>query len=90
MQGLRRDMNRFDLEEKLQQIDSIAEELDLLLYTVGDSPKVATEDELMNMIIGMQAMHRKRYEQLWNCFETLVSNKVITNNNTQVTVQTSD
>lgn len=78
-------MNRFDLEEKLQQIDSIAEELDLLLYTVGDSPNVASEDELMNMIIGMQAMHRKRYEQLWNCFEALVTNKVITSDNTPVT-----
>lgn len=83
-------MNRFDLEEKLQQIDSIAEELDLLLYTVGDSPKVASEDELMNMIIGIQALHRSRYEQLWNCFETLVSNKVISNNNTPVATDSSD
>ncbi|MDC3298540.1 hypothetical protein OAU81_00550 [bacterium] len=74
-------MNRFDLEEKLQQIDNIEAELDLLLYAVGDSPKVSTEDDLMNMIIGMQAMHRKRYEQLWNCFESLVKAKVITSDN---------
>ena len=65
-------MNRFDLEEKIQDIDLIEKELELLLYSVGDSPVVATEDQLMNMIIGMQAMHKKRYEQLWNCFETLI------------------
>ena len=70
-------MNRFDLEEKIQDIDLIEKELELLLYSVGDSPVVSTEDQLMNMIIGMQAMHKKRYEQLWNCFETLIKDGTI-------------
>lgn len=74
-------MNRFDLEEKIQAIDSIEQELQLLLYSIGDSPRQATEDELMNMVIGIQELHKKRYEQLWNCFETLVTNKTITNDN---------
>lgn len=74
-------MNRFDLEEKIQQIDSIEAELELLLYTIGDSPEVATEDQLMNMVIGMTAMHKKRYEQLWNCFEQLIKTGVISSDN---------
>ena len=71
-------MNRFDLEEKIQDIDLIEKELELLLYSIGDSPVVSTEDQLMNMIIGMQAMHKKRYEQLWNCFEALIKDGTIT------------
>ena len=53
-------MNRFDLEEKIQAIDSIEQELQLLLYSIGDSPRQATEDELMNMVIGIQKLHKKR------------------------------
>jgi hypothetical protein len=76
-------MNRFDLEEKIQQIDSIEQELQLLLYSIGDSPTRSSEDELMNMVIGMQQLHKKRYEQLWNCFEDLVKDGTISNNNTE-------
>ena len=76
-------MNRFDLEEKIQQIDSIEQELQLLLYSIGDSPTRSSEDELMNMVIGMQELHKKRYEQLWTCFEDLVKDGTISNKNTK-------
>jgi len=61
-------MNRFDLEENIQAMGAIQEDLEALLYKVGDSPTSPTEDELMNTIIGMIELHKIRYEKLWNCF----------------------
>ena len=62
-------MNRFDLEQNIQAMGRLEEDLETLLYKVGDSPTSPTEDELMNTIIGMIELHKIRYEKLWNCFE---------------------
>ena len=73
------DMNRFDLEEAITNVFTSNEELETLLYRIGDSPVVPSEDELMNMIIGIIELNKVRYEKLWNTFEALVSNGMIDN-----------
>jgi hypothetical protein len=65
-------MNRFDLEENIQAMGAIQEDLEALLYKVGDSPTPPTEDELTNALIGMIELHKIRYEKLWNCFEQTI------------------
>jgi hypothetical protein len=35
------------------------------LYKVGDASTQPTEDELMNMLIGVIDLHKVRYEKMW-------------------------
>ncbi len=73
--------DRFDLEEAITDVFTLNEELETILYRVGDSPVSPTEDELMNMLIGIIELNKVRYEKLWNTFEALITNGVISNKN---------
>ena len=35
------------------------------MYKVGDAPTNYTEDELMNMLIGVIDLQKVRYEKMW-------------------------
>ena len=54
--------NRFDLEEAISDVFTTNEELETLLYRVGDSPVAPTEDEIMNILIGIIELNKVRYE----------------------------
>ena len=71
--------DRFDLEEAITEMFTANEELETLLYRIGDSPVTPTEDEVMNILIGIIALNKVRYEKLWNTFEALIKNGTITN-----------
>ena len=71
--------NRFDLEEAITDVFTSNEELETLLYRIGDSPVTPSEDEVMNILIGIIALNKVRYEKLWNTFEALIKNGTITN-----------
>ena len=75
-------MNRFDLEEAMSNVDQISEDMETIIYAVGDSPKALTEDELLNMLIGVKQLHETRYRKMWSIFEQLISNKTISNETT--------
>lgn len=72
--------NRFDLEQAISDIFTSDEELETLLYRIGDSPVTPSEDEVMNILIGIIALNKVRYEKLWNTFEALLANGVISSN----------
>ena len=76
-------MNRFDLEEALMNLDKVGEDIDTIIYAVGDSPTKYTEDQLLNMLIGIKQLHDTRYEKAWNVFEELVHNKTLSNSNSE-------
>jgi len=76
-------MNRFDLEESITETFTSNEELETLLYRIGDSPVAPSEDELMNMLIGIIELNKVRYEKLWNTFKVLVANGTISNKNVE-------
>ena len=71
--------DRFDLEEAISDVFTSNEELETLLYRIGDSPVTPSEDEVMNILIGIIALNKVRYEKLWNTFEVLIENGTITN-----------
>ena len=70
-------MDRFELEERINDVGGLTEELETILYKVGDSPTNPTEDELMNMLIGVIELCNVRKERLFLAFETLVKEKKI-------------
>ena len=73
--------DRFDLEEAISEVFTSNEELETLLSRIGDSPVTPSEDEVMNILIGIIALNKVRYEKLWNTFESLIANGVISNKN---------
>ena len=64
--------NRFDLEEAIVQMAQLPNDIDTIIYAVGDAPEPATEDELLNMLIGVKQLHETRYQKMWSIFEELI------------------
>ena len=72
-------MDRFDLEEAIGQMAQFTTDIDTVIYAIGDAPEPATEDELLNMLIGMKQLHETRYQKMWCVFEDLVKNGLVGN-----------
>ena len=68
-----------DLETEIMSVGQIEEDLESLLYKVMDSPNPPSEDEMGNLLIGMIALHRVRFEKMFNVFEECVKNKHLFN-----------
>ena len=74
-------MNRFDLEEDMSNLNQIGEDIETIIYAIGDSPNKYTEDQLLNMLIGIKQLHDTRYEKMWTTFEHLIKDGSISNKN---------
>jgi len=53
-------------EDDMTSINTIVDELETLMYKIGDCEIRPTEDQLLNMIIGIIELHRVRYEKMWS------------------------
>jgi len=70
-------LDRFDLEDRIMEMSSVIEDLDTLLYMISDAPEPATEDEIMNAIIGMIEQSHIRHDRLFNTFASLIEQGTI-------------
>ena len=71
-------MNRFDLEEAISNLDQVGEDVETIIYAIGDSPIKYTEDQLLNMLIGTRQLHDTRFQKVLSTFEQLIKeNKII-------------
>lgn len=70
-------LDRFDMEDRIMSSSQIIDELENLLYLVGDRPEPATEDEIMNSIIGMIEQSHIRHDRLFNTFAVLIEQGTI-------------
>ena len=57
------------LEEAMGNLNNIQDDIDAVIYAIGDSPKQYTDDELLNMLIGMSQLHQTWYDNLWVEYE---------------------
>ena len=57
------------LEEVIGNLNNIQDNIDALIYAIGDSPQQYTEDELLNMLMGMSQLHQTWYDKLWVEYE---------------------
>ena len=57
------------LEEAIGNLNNIQENIDALIYAIGDSPQQYTQDELLNMLMGMSQLHQTWYDKLWVEYE---------------------
>jgi|TARA_R110002153_G_scaffold5754_9_gene26686 hypothetical protein len=76
-------MNRFELEDSMSNLHQIGEDIETIIYAIGDSPIKHTEDQLLNMLIGMKQLHDTRYQKMWDTFEQLIQNGTISDKNTE-------
>jgi hypothetical protein len=57
------------LEESMGRLNHIEQDIEAMIYAIGDSARRFTEDELLNMLIGMNQLHKTRYEMMWQEYE---------------------
>ena len=57
------------LEEAISNMSNIQDNIDALIYAIGDSPRKYTEDELLNMLMGMSQVHQTWCDNLWVEYE---------------------
>jgi hypothetical protein len=57
------------LEQAMGMMSDIKSDIDTMIYAIGDAPRKYTEDELLNMLIGMSQLHQTRYDNLWVEYE---------------------
>ena len=69
--------NRYDLEEAIGGMAQLSHDIDTIMYAYSDSPIKATEDEILNMLIGTKQLHEARYQKMWSTFEELIKNEAI-------------
>lgn len=74
--------NRFDLEEDMSRMLDTVNEIEDIIYKYGDCPERPTEDQMLNMLIGLKELVNCRYSRMWNTFEQLIKNETITDKNT--------
>ena len=57
------------LEEAMGNLNYIQDNINALIFAIGDAPRQYTEDELLNMLIGMSQLHQTWYDNLWVEYE---------------------
>ena len=70
-------MDRFQLEEFIQQVRQTKEDLDNLMWKICDEPVGHTEDDLHNCLIGISEMHDISCNRLMDCFEEMLKSGTI-------------
>ena len=76
-------MNRFELEDAMSNLSLVGEDIETMIYAIGDCPIKHTEDQLLNVLIGMKQLHDTRYQMMCDTCEQLIRNGTISNNNTE-------
>ena len=68
---------RFNLEEEIQNVWNTENDLDTILYRIMDANDgPPSEDDVVNMLLGLKEIHKSRCIKLWDVFETMVNEKV--------------
>ena len=68
---------RFNLEEEIQNVWNTENDLDTILYRIMDAKDgPPSEDDVVNMLLGLKEIHKSRCIKLWDVFETMVNEKV--------------
>lgn len=67
--------DRFDFEQEILGCWNITSDLDVLLQAID---REASEDEIMNIIIGLKALYDQKFQTLFETFEGMVHDRTST------------
>lgn len=66
-------MDRFDLEQKILDCWHVVDDISDLL----EAYESLTEDQRLNILIGLKDLYKVKFEKTFSIFETIVRNKGI-------------
>jgi len=64
--------DRFKLEECIQSLYQVNEDMNAMMHKEFDTEESLTEDQKMNIVIGMMELHKLRCDATWKCMEELI------------------
>jgi len=62
----------YELEPHIMDCWSVCNDLESVFKQVGDGERVPTEDEMMNVLIGINQLYQWKFEQLFNKYEQIL------------------
>ena len=67
----------------MSALHNLSDDIDTVIHSYADAKIRPTEDDMLNMLIGIKALHETRYQRMWQTFEHLIKTKVITDKNVE-------
>ena len=64
--------NRFDLEQDIMKAWNVVDDIRLLTESMLDGTTPMTEDQISNILIGMEHIYELRFNKLFSTFEKCV------------------
>lgn len=61
--------SRTDFEQQIMTCWNVTDDLKVLYENVSDRPTPLTEDELANILLGMEQLYQLKFEKLFEMFE---------------------
>jgi hypothetical protein len=61
----------FELEQSIMQCWNVCDDIKLISHQIYDRPKPLTEDELGNLLIGLESIYHLKFEKCFNEFEAI-------------------
>ena len=61
--------NRFDFEQQLLECWGVTKDIKTLCEAVCDRSPAMTEDEIANVLIGLESLYELKFDKLWQMFE---------------------
>jgi len=58
-----------DLEEKIMECWAVTSDIKIVYEEYLDSPEPMSEDELSNILIGIEYLYNRKFQRLWQTFE---------------------
>jgi len=68
-------VDRFDLEEQIQNVWQTKEDLDAVTERIMEDTVFMSTDQISNVLIGLSELHETRMWKLWQVFETMIRQK---------------
>lgn len=65
--------DRFDLEQEIMECWNVTKDIQNLYY----ASESMTEDQLLNYLLGLEAIYEVKFNKLWDTFEKCIRNKQI-------------
>jgi len=64
--------DRFDLEQDIMKAWNVVDDIRLLAESMFNGPLPMTEDQISNILIGMERIYELRFNKLFSTFEKCI------------------
>lgn len=75
--SLKSSLDRFDLEQAIMSAWTTSEDIKLIWQQYYDGREKMSEDQVANLLLGLQEIHNLRCQKMWDIYEKMVREKKI-------------